>query len=118
MLIALSATSQPYTWLPVAPTKTECGYVIDSVSIYNMAENKRLAVDCYEDAYARDSIIAQQDAVIQMQAAAYQLLLNNNAQLQGQLITKTQELTAEKPKKLKWGGGGVALGFLFGLLVK
>ena len=117
MLIALSATSQPYRWLPVVPTKTDYGYVIDSASIYNIAENKRLAVDCYEDAYARDSIIAQLEVQIAMQTKAYNLLLNANSDLQGQVIQLNLEITAEKPKKTRWGGLGLGVGFLFGLLV-
>lgn len=117
MLTAYLATSQPYRWLSVNVEQVKCGFVLDSAAIYAIAENKRLAVDCYEDAILRDSIIKQQENEIAMTNNAFKSLRVQNAELKSTLHTQAKELYAERPKKWKWGAIGFGLGFVLKMLL-
>lgn len=117
MLIALSVQSQPYRLLPVAVTKAKCGLVIDSTALYNIAENNRLALDCFQDSFTRDSIINSQQTTIAMQHKEYERLLRINIENREDLDKLSNSLTLEKPKKYRWAAIGAGIGFVLALLL-
>lgn len=100
------------------PVITNCGLTIDSATVYNIAENKRQAIDCFQDGLIKDSIIAQQQQIIATQARQTAQLQLENTALQTTATQTTRQLAAEKPKKWRWGAVGITFGVLLGFLIK
>lgn len=95
-------------------SQTKCGHTVDSTGIYNMAENKRMAIAAYRAAYVRDSIIDLQEKEAVLHRAANAKLQEANATLATANTNNSIALAAEKPKKWQWGGVGLVFGFLIG----
>lgn len=107
-------------WQPVLIKQVlNCGYVIDSTAIYNIAENKRKLEATHADLKIYQEISYSQHA--QNTILAIEL---EGAELEIQDLTAKLNDTEAKAKRLKgkrlwWGVGGVAVGALaYSILAK
>lgn len=92
-------------------------YTIDSTNIYNIAENKRQAVACYNDMIIIDSLLSYYRRISILSDMQYDEQHQTIIKLNQELNNEKSKVDKIKNQKWMFGGFGLSIGVLATLLL-